>query len=133
MPALTVQFRRLETTRAAVGWAGVKAIIADRPKDLAGGMGLGLSGGELQALALGAGFCNQLQLSAEALGLEITALEVDVDLAIEGDLLAGATIRTRLATAEGEADTDRLLAHAEANSTISNSCTRGFPVTVARR
>jgi organic hydroperoxide reductase OsmC/OhrA len=107
----------------------VKCVVADRPKGAAGGLGLGLSGGELQALALGAGFCNQLRFSAEALGLEITTLRLDVDLEV-ADLVAGATIHVEVDVASGEADRARLLDHATANSTISNSVARGFTVTV---
>ena len=131
MNRLSVSFRQIADTRAAVGWAGVKCVVADRPKDVAGGLGLGLSGGELQALALGAGYCNQLQFSADALGLEITTLAIDVELEV-GDLVAGAKIRVEVDVASGEADAARLLEHATANSTISNSVARGFPVTVER-
>ena len=38
--------------------------------------GLGLSGGELQALALEAGFCNQPYISADQLGLRVTETPV---------------------------------------------------------
>lgn len=72
--------------------AGVECVVAGPPKGVASGLGLGLSGGELQALALGAGFCNQLQFSAGALGLTITSLSIDVELKVD-ELVAGATIR----------------------------------------
>lgn len=49
--AREVEFRQIDGTRASIGWAGVKTVVADRPRDAAGGLGLGLSGGELQALA----------------------------------------------------------------------------------
>jgi hypothetical protein len=49
-----------------------------------------------------------------------------------GDLVAGATLRLEAAVASGGADRRRLLEHATANSTISNSVARGFPVTVER-
>jgi hypothetical protein len=94
---------------------------------VAGGASLGFSGGELQALALGAGYANQLAFSAAELGLEITDLTISLALDVEDDLLARATIGVRLAVASGPADTARLKAHADANSTISNSVARGFP------
>jgi organic hydroperoxide reductase OsmC/OhrA len=129
MNRLSVSFRSIDDTRAAIGWAGVKCIVADRPKGVAGGLGLGLSGGELQALALGAGFCNQLQFSAEALGLTITRLSVQVELELE-NLVTGATIRVDVDVASGEKDVTRLMQHAKMESTISNSVAKGFPVKV---
>jgi organic hydroperoxide reductase OsmC/OhrA len=127
-----VSFRRIEGTAAALGWAGTKTVIADRRDGSAGGRGLGLSGGELQALALGAGLCNQLYFSANELGLEITGMAVDVRLEISGEplLVTSAEIRVKAQVASGEADAARLLAHAEAESTISNSVARGFPVSL---
>jgi len=129
---LEVSFRRIEGTAAAVGWAGTKTVIADRRIGSAGGSGLGLSGGELQALALGAGFCNQLHFSADKLGLRLTALSVDVVLDIEGDplLVTGAMMRVHVDVETGAADATRLLEHAASESTISNSVARGFPVGV---
>jgi organic hydroperoxide reductase OsmC/OhrA len=128
---LEVQFHRIEGTGAFLGRSGRHTIVADRREGAAGGASLGFSGGELQALALGAGYGNQLAFSAAELGLEITDLAISVALDVEDDLLAGATIGVRLAVASGPADAARLKAHADANSTISNSVTRGFPVAVA--
>jgi organic hydroperoxide reductase OsmC/OhrA len=129
---LEVNFRRIEGTSAAVGWAGTKTVIADRRVGSAGGSGLGLSGGELQALALGAGFCNQLYFSADKLALRITAISVDVALELDGEplLVTGATLRVHVEVESGAADAARLLEHATAESTISNSVARGFPVRV---
>jgi organic hydroperoxide reductase OsmC/OhrA len=129
---LEVSFRRVEDTCATLGWAGTKTVIADRRAGSAGGSGLGLSGGELQALALGAGFCNQLYFSADQLALRITALSVDVALELDGEplLVTGATLRVHVEVESGAADPSRLLEHATAESTISNSVARGFPVGV---
>jgi organic hydroperoxide reductase OsmC/OhrA len=132
---LEVSFRRIEGTNAALGWAGTKTVIADRRDGIAGGCGIGLSGGELQALALGAGFCNQLHFSADDLALEITGMSVDVRLEISGDPLriALAELCVDVQVASGESDAARLLAHAETGSTISNSVARGFPVSLTIR
>jgi organic hydroperoxide reductase OsmC/OhrA len=91
-----------------------------------------LSGGELQALALGAGFCSQLHFSAAKLGLRLTALDVDVTLDIDGDplLVTGAVMRVHVDVETRAAGAARLLEHATAESTISNSVARGFPVAV---
>lgn len=129
--ALTVQFRRVEGTAASMGWAGVKAVVADRPKGRAGGLGLGLSGGELLALSIGAGFHNQLYFSAEELGLEITELELDVTATVGEDMMiSSSVVAVRVEVASGSTDRDRLLEHAMRHSTISNSVERGFPVTI---
>ena len=132
MPVLQVSFRAIDGTEAHMGWAGVKAVVADRPKNAAGGLGLGLSGGELQALAIGAGFCNQLRFSAHELGIEIASFALDVSLAVDSDanLVSGATIDLHLETVGAEDDRERLLAHATRHSTISNSLAQGFPVAI---
>jgi organic hydroperoxide reductase OsmC/OhrA len=128
--SIAVGFRRLEGTDTMVGWSGKHTVVADRRDGSAGGRGLGFSGGELQALALGAGYCNQLWFSAAELGIEIEAIEVDVTLEAEGDRLTGATIRPRLTTAGGTDAVARLLQHATEHSTISKSVAAGFPVAV---
>ncbi|MFD0978777.1 OsmC family protein [Tropicimonas aquimaris] len=109
-------------------------MVADRRAGSAGGLGLGLSGGELMALALGAGYFNQLHFSAEALGIEISDAEVDVRVDFDGDPLrvAGATVDVRLAVEGSEADKARLLEHAERESTISGSVVNGFPVSISQ-
>jgi organic hydroperoxide reductase OsmC/OhrA len=127
---IAVGFRRLEGTDTMVGWSGKHTVLADRRDGSAGGRGLGFSGGELQALALGAGYCNQLWFSAAELGIEIETIEVDVTLEAEDDRLTGATIRPRLTSADGVDAVARLLRHATEHSTISNSVAAGFPVAV---
>ncbi len=130
---LEVSFRQVAGTGAAMGWAGTKTVIADRRAGSAGGLGLGLSGGELLALSLGAGYFNQLHFSAAELGIEIADAEVDVRVAFEGDplLVAAAELCVRLNVAGDATDKERLLAHAGSESTISNAVVRGFPVSIA--
>jgi organic hydroperoxide reductase OsmC/OhrA len=129
---LNVSFKGIEGTGAAIGIAGNKTIVADRRDGSAGGLGLGLSGGELQALALGGGYFNQLHFSAQELGLTITEAQVDVALDFTDDLLliVQAEIKVFLTVESGPQDTARLLSHAERNSTISGSVRRGFPVQI---
>jgi organic hydroperoxide reductase OsmC/OhrA len=129
---LEVSFRQIAETGAALGRAGSKTVVADRPAGKAGGLGLGLSGGELQALALGAGYCNQLRFSADQLSMEITDLAVDVRLQVDGTpaLVTGAEIDVRVEISGSAADLEQLLAHAQSESSISNSVMRGFPVRV---
>ena len=131
---LAVTFRRIEGTGAAIGWAGNKTVVADRRDGSAGGLGLGLSGGELQALALGAGYFNQLHFSADDMGLDIVDAQVDVSLEFSDQplLVTSSEIAVHLKLASGAADEARLLAHAQEESTISNSVARGFPVSITR-
>lgn len=131
--ALTVQIRRVEGTAASMGWAGVKAVVADRPNGRAGGLGLGLSGGELLTLSIGGGFHNQLYFSAEELGLEITELKIDLTVNVGEDIMiCDSFIAVCVEVASGAPDRDRLLKYAKRHSTISNSVERGFPVTIER-
>ena len=58
MPEVTVQFRNIPDTEAALGWTGGRSIVVDRPDGKAGGMGLGFNGGQLLAMAIGGCFCN---------------------------------------------------------------------------
>lgn len=129
---LAVSFRQVAGTATSLGWSGKHTVVADRRDGSAGGRGLGFSGGELLALALGAGYVNQLHFSAEELGVEIAGATVDVRLSFEGDPLrvSGAEIDAEVEVTGSAADKARLLAHAQAESTISNSVTGGFPVAV---
>ena len=131
---LEVSFKGIGGTAAAIGIAGNKTVVADRRAGSAGGLGIGLSGGELQTLALGAGYFNQLHFSANELGIEITEAQVDVALEFTDDplLVASAEIKVRLQVAGGGDEEDRLIAHANRESTISNSVVRGFPVKIGK-
>ena len=129
---LEVSFKSISGTGAAIGISGSKSIIVDRRDGSAGGLGLGLSGGELQALALGGGFFNQLHFSAETLGLVLRHITIDVALEFTDAplLIASAEIKVDLEVETGPGDAKRLLDHATGDSTISNSVVRGFPVLV---
>lgn len=129
---LEVSFRQVAGTGAAMGWSGSKTVIADRRAGSAGGLGLGLSGGELLALSLGAGYFNQLHFSAQELGVSFSDAEVDVRVAFEDEplIVSAAEIIVRL-TVGDKAGKERLLEHARAESTISNSVARGFPVSIS--
>ncbi|MDJ0958154.1 MAG: OsmC family protein [Arenicellales bacterium] len=130
---INAHFRHIDDTSAALGWCGNKTIVADRRDGSAGGRGLGFSGGELQALAIGAGYCNQIRFSAVALDVEVSALSVDVEIDVEGNppLVVSATINVRVDVDGDPKNRERLLAHAESESSISNSVTHGFPVKIS--
>lgn len=130
MPGITVEFRSIEGTEAALGWSGPRSLVADRPQGRAGGLGLGFNGGELLALAIGGCFCNDLQYVAHDMGVRLTSIAVNVTLELDGDplLVTGAAMSVQ---AEGEGDVDAVIARAKADSTVSNSIARGFPVALA--
>lgn len=130
MPQISVRFRNIEDTEAALGWSGPRSLVADRPEGKAGGLGLGFNGGELLALAIGGCFCNDLQYVAHDMGVRLTSIAVEVSLDLDGDplLVTGATLSVE---AEGEGDVDAVIARAKADSTVSNSVARGFAVTLA--
>lgn len=127
MPQILVTFRNIEGTEAALGWSGPRSLVADRPEGKAGGLGLGFNGGELLALAIGGCLCNDLQYVAHDMGVRLTSIAVEVALELDGDplLVTGATMSVQ---AEGEGDVAAVIARAKADSTVSNSVTRGFPV-----
>src|SRR6476646_5163238 len=78
MLELEAHYRRLPGTRAAMGRAGDHAVVADRPEGRAGGGGAGFNGGQLLGLSLGACYCNDLEYTAEEMGLVIEGLDVRV-------------------------------------------------------
>ncbi len=129
MPEISVTWRGIEGTEAALGWAGPRSVVADRPAGKAGGQGLGFNGGELLALAIGGCFCNDLQYVAHDRGVRLTEVEVEVTLQLQETplLVTGAAMTVR---AQGEGDVAAVITQAQALSTVSNSIARGFPVTV---
>ena len=129
MPEISVTWRGIKGTGAALGWAGPRSVVADRPAGKAGGQGLGFNGGELLALAIGGCFCNDLQYVAHERGVRLSEVEVEVTLQLQESplLVTGAMMAVR---AEGEGDVAAVIAQAQATSTVSSSIAQGFPVTV---
>ena len=92
-------------------------------------MGLGFNGGQMIALAIGGCFCNDLRYLAEALGVELDRISVDVEIDLAGTpSLVTAARLTPLVTGRG--DIAGLIARAASESTVASSVQRGFPVTV---
>jgi organic hydroperoxide reductase OsmC/OhrA len=131
MVSMTVELRNVEGTEAAMGWAGGHTIVVDRPEANAGGQGLGFNGGQLLALAIGGCFCNDLRYVAHEVGVGLGSIAVSVTLELEGSplLATGATMAVSCETLDGS-DPRRIIDKAEADSTVSNSLRRGFPVKV---
>lgn len=131
MASTTVEYRALPGTRAAVGRSGIHTVIADRPSGKAGGMDLGLDGGELLALAVGGCFCNDMQGLADRMGLTIADLGVQVTIEFAGEptRATGARMTVECSLADGS-DPSELIERARAGTTIANSLRSGFPVAI---
>jgi organic hydroperoxide reductase OsmC/OhrA len=135
MTTMSVLLRSLPDTDAAVGWAGQHTVVVDRPDGIAGGKGLGFNGGQLLGLAIGGCFCNDLHYVAQRMGVRLTALAVDVSVTFEGEplLATGAALTVTVETDDAATDLLALIEQATATSTVSNSISRGIPVSVRRR
>ncbi|MBH0236956.1 OsmC family protein [Methylobrevis albus] len=131
MTVVTVELRNVAGTAAAVGWAGAHTIVVDRPEGRAGGLGLGFNGAQLLALTIGGCFCNDLRYVAEAMGLEITALAVTVNVELGGEplLATAATMTVDCSLADGS-DPEPVIDRARASCMVSNSLRRGVPVAI---
>jgi organic hydroperoxide reductase OsmC/OhrA len=131
---MTVQLRNIPDTEAAVGWAGGHTIIVDRPEGKAGGQGLGFNGGQLLGIAIGGCFCNDLRYVAAELGIAIATIAVDVHVSFDGDPLVatGAMMAVAVTCDDPGADIDGLIDRTQRISTVSNSVSRGVPISVSR-
>jgi organic hydroperoxide reductase OsmC/OhrA len=132
MLELEARFRRLPGTRAAVGQAGNHCVVADRPEGRAGGGGGGFNGGQLLGLSLGACYCNDLQYTAEAMGIEIEDLDIRVLIDFGGTPTVARAIEMRVSVAlVGGTDPTELIEAAATVCTIANTLRSGIPVTIA--
>jgi organic hydroperoxide reductase OsmC/OhrA len=129
---MTVQFRSIPGTDAALGWAGGHTIVVDRPDGKAGGMGLGFNGGQLLGLAIGGCFCNDLQYVAHDMGILLASVQVAVSITFEGTpmLVKEATMQVAATPVDKNADIDAVIARAKEISSVSNSLRRGVPVQI---
>lgn len=131
MTSMTVELRNVEGTEAAMGWAGAHTIVVDRPEGKAGGLGLGFNGAQLLALAIGGCFCNDLRYVAAEAGARLRKISVQVTVDLSGEPLVttAATMRVSCEALDG-ADTESIVERAKATCMVSNSVSRGFPVTI---
>jgi organic hydroperoxide reductase OsmC/OhrA len=131
MNSMQVSLRNVPGTKAAMGWAGGHTVVIDRAEGRAGGMGLGFNGGQMIALAIGGCFCNDLRYVADAMGVELDTIEVEVAIELDGrPLLVTSATMTVHATAAQGVDVAEIIRRAEVDSTVSNSVRAGFPVKV---
>lgn len=131
MVSIVVDLGNIEGTEAALGWAGSHTLVADRPAGKAGGKGLGFNGGELLALAIGGCFANDLRYVAHGKGLALGKIAISVTLELEGEplIVTGARMAVACETGDGS-DPRSLIEEAKADSTVSNSVAKGFPVSI---
>lgn len=134
MAEYAVSFRTIPDTQAAVGRAGTHTVVIDRPEGRAGGKGLGFNGGQLLAIAIGGCLCNDLQYTAEKLGIVIRHLAVDVAVTFGGEPPAAesAAVQIAVTAADPDADIDGLIAAARRTTAVGNSVQRGFPIAFTR-
>lgn len=131
MLEMEARYRRLPGTRAAIGQAGNHCVIADRPEGCAGGGGGGFNGGQLFALSLGACYCNDLQYTAEAMGVAIEDLDVQVLIDFGGEPTVAREIEMRVSVSLVDGgDSARLIEQAAAGCTIANTLRAGVPVRI---
>ena len=132
--SVTVSFSTVGGTGAGLGRSAAgHSLVVDRPRDTAGGAGLGLNGAELLAASLGGCFWNDLQAAAQdtAPGFRVEHLEARVELA--GD--PPRVVRARLAARLGGADEPtlaQLFETARDGSIIANSLRPAFHVIFER-
>ena len=131
MTSLSVSLRSIPDTGAAVGWAGGHTVVIDRPEGRAGGSGLGFNGAQMLALSLGGCLCNDLRYMAENLGIALDTISVEVSLTLEGEPLLVTSAELDVGVT-GSGDLELLVSRAAADSTVSNSVQRGFPVMIRR-
>ncbi|MCZ4280884.1 OsmC family protein [Kiloniella laminariae] len=131
MVAIAVELRNIEGTEAAMGWAGYHTIIVDRPEGKAGGLGLGFNGAQLLALAIGGCFCNDLRYVAESMGVQIRSLAVMVSVDLSGTPLiaTSAAMKVNCTLLDGS-DPAPLIKQAKESCMVSNSLSRGIPVSI---
>ncbi len=132
MTTMHVKLRGIPGTEASVGWAGTHSVVVDRPEGRAGGQGLGFNGGQLLGLAIGGCFCNDLYYVAHDMGIRLASVAVDVTVTFDGSPLraTSAAVRVAVEAMDESADLDALVRRAEETSTVSNSISRGVPVSV---
>ncbi|MCA9727018.1 MAG: OsmC family protein [Candidatus Eisenbacteria bacterium] len=95
-----------------------------------GGRGSSVNGGELLMLALATCYCNDLYREADRLGIEVTAVEVEVHATFAGVGLAatGIQYRARVDSPAPAEEIARLLRETDAVAEIQNTVRSGVDV-----
>jgi uncharacterized OsmC-like protein len=136
MPTITASVRAIPDTKAALARSGSHAVVVDRDRGVAGGEGLGFSGGQLLAAAIAGCLANDLRYIAADEGAEIESLAVDISLVVDGNsAVEGLTITggdlAVSAKAAGDVDARHLVERALQVSAVLGAVRQGFPVSVS--
>jgi len=126
---LTVETRTVTGRVTAVGSAGPYTLVVDRPRG-AGGGGLGFNGGQLLYLAIAGCVSNDLFREAQARGIELTSVRVEVQGDFIGDPQVSGPVGYTVEIA-GDATAEVLAAlvrDVDAIAEIPNSLRAGTPV-----
>ena len=126
---LKVETRNVAGRVTAIGSAGPYTLIVDRPL-AAGGGGLGFNGGQLLYLAIAGCVSNDLFREAQARGVELTSVRVEVQGDFTGDPQVSSPVEYTVEI-EGDASADVLRAlvrDVDAIAEIPNSLRAGTPV-----
>lgn len=126
---VSLRFHGLPGSQAGLARSGQHVVIADRPKEVAGGQGLGFNGAELLSAALGGCFWNDLHYAAAVLGHMLGRVEVTVETSLSGIPLRVTATSIRASVEAGSVEQARACFEAACReSTIANSMLGAFPV-----
>ena len=122
MAATTIQVRTISGIQSGTGWSGQQPVVVGRSAAV-GGDGLGYSGGELLALAVGACFYNNLYFAADKRKIHIHRAEVEVSCnwTEEPVVSSGITISATVDADASKQAIEALIRHAGDASTVSNT------------
>lgn len=122
MAATTIQIRTISGIQSGTGWSGQQPVVVGRSAAV-GGDGLGYSGGELIALAVGACYYNNLYFAADERKIHIRCAEVEVSCSwtTKPVVSSGITISAKVDADASKEAIEELIRHAGAASTVSNT------------
>lgn len=129
MGTIRANFKTIPGTEAAEGHSGELSQVVDRPKGVAGGLGIGFNGGQLLALALGGCVSNDVRYAAHDKGVQVDSVAVDVDLEIEDGVVLSSSVHIEVSAPE-TVDVRALVEQAVEDSTIVNAVLSGINVEV---
>lgn len=128
-----ITIRSLHDTATAIGAAGSRTLMIDRPEH-DGGHGLGFNGGELLLLAIGACYCNDLHRTAARRGMSIGGVDITVaaQWANHPLRLQAAQALAHIETKTHDADLDALIEAVDCDASVARSLRLGTRVALAR-
>jgi putative redox protein len=133
MSQTSVEIRTIDGGSLAVGSSGSRTVTIDRSKE-AGGLGLGINGGELLLLAIGGCYSNDIYREAAKRGVKVNAVRVTVDADWGGDPVRAQNVSFSVIVEAdaGEAEILELIRHTDSVAEIPNSLRLGANVSLAK-